>query len=113
MAAKPIKKYRVGYSFQGNGSIIVTGTSMKVAENEARKILKDLVPILRPESAKVYGSLIDIIPDDSPEEHSRTIFRSWEDPEERKLPTSESVFGDTPTHIEGLKHQLEEEAKKL
>lgn len=69
---KALKKYRLAYEFHGGGNIIVESTSAEKAWIQAREILSQIVPKLRPYSAKVYKSGTEIIPNDSTETTSRT-----------------------------------------
>ncbi len=64
--AKAIKKYRVRYGFEGGGAIVVHGTSKEDAQRNATAVLRDLVPILRPYSAKTYTDA-EILPNDTTE----------------------------------------------
>lgn len=73
---KASKKYRVAYSFSGGGNIIVESTSMAAAVDQAREVLKQIVPQLRPDSARVYKSQVEIIPNESQETHSRLSFNT-------------------------------------
>lgn len=97
--AKAIKKYRVRYAFEGSWTIVVNGTSKEEAQIEATKLLLDLVPILRPYTAKTYSNP-DIIPNDSDEDHTRDIEWVWSE-EYRDKEKSESLFGETPTKVHG------------
>ena len=95
--AKAIKKYRVRYAFEGGGNLIVTGTSKEEAQTKATELLLDIVPILRPYSAKTYSNP-DIIPNELNEDHTRDVSWVWSE-DTRGKEQSESLFGETPTQV--------------